>query len=97
MREILHRAEGGDSRAMLAVDIFCYRIKKYIGAYFAALGQVDAIVFTGGIGENAASIRNRCCQGLAGLGIIMDGQKKMRDLPGDSPKSRRMGVPSRFS
>jgi len=75
MREILHRAEGGDSRAMLAVDMFCYRIKKYIGAYFAALGRVDAVVFTGGIGENAASIRKRCCHGLAGLGIIMDDRK----------------------
>jgi acetate kinase len=75
MREILPLADGGDSRAMLAVEIFCYRIKKYIGAYFAALGRVDAIVFTGGIGENAASIRNRCCQGLEGLGIIMDGRK----------------------
>jgi len=75
MREILHLADGGDSRAMLAVDIFCYRIKKYIGAYFAVLGRVDAMVFTGGIGENAASIRKRCCQGLVGLGIIMDDQK----------------------
>jgi acetate kinase len=75
MREILHRAEGGDSRAMLAVDIFYYRSKKYIGAYFAVLGRVDAMVFTGGIGENAAPIRKRCCEGLAGLGIIMDDQK----------------------
>jgi acetate kinase len=75
MREILHLADRGDSRAMLAVDMFCYRIKKYIGAYFAVLGRVDAMVFTGGIGENAASIRKRCGHGLAGLGIIMDDRK----------------------
>jgi len=78
MREILQLAGGGDRRAVLAVDMFCYRIKKYIGAYLAALGQVDAIVFTGGIGENAASIRERCCHGLARLGIIMDDQKNAR-------------------
>lgn len=75
MREILRLAENGDSRAQLAVDMFCYRTKKYIGAYCAVLGQVDAVVFTGGIGENAAPIRKGSCDGLAGLGIILDDQK----------------------
>jgi len=72
MREILARMDGGDEKASLAVDIFTYRIKKYIGAYYAALGRVDAIVFTGGIGENAAEVRLRSCRGLERLGIVMD-------------------------
>jgi len=75
MREILGLASEGNSRAQLAIDMFCYRIKKYIGAYFTVLGRVDAIVFTGGIGENSAAIRKRCCQGLAGFGICLDDQK----------------------
>jgi acetate kinase len=72
MREILRLAESGDRQAQLAIDLYCYRIKKYIGAYFAVLGQVDALVFTGGIGENAALIRSRSCEDLAGLGIKID-------------------------
>jgi len=72
MREIGSLAAKGDQKAQLAMDIFCYRLKKYIGAYFAVLGRVDAIVFTGGIGENSALIRSATCQGLSGLGIVMD-------------------------
>ena len=75
MREIIRRAESGDRQAQLAIDLYCYRIKKYIGAYFAVLGHVDALVFTGGIGENAALIRQRSCEDLNGLGIILDEQK----------------------
>jgi len=75
MREILQMANGGEPQAQLALEIYCYRIKKYIGAYFAALGRVDAVVFTGGIGENAAPIRKRCCEGLEGLGITVDDGK----------------------
>jgi acetate kinase len=75
MREIQDRAKAGDERARLAVEIFCYRIKKYVGAYYAALGRVDAIVFTGGIGENSATIRSRVCSGLAHMGIIVDEEK----------------------
>ncbi len=72
MREIHHAAENGDSRARLAIDLFCYRIKKYIGAYFAVLGTVDALVFTGGIGENDAQLRHQICAGLEQLGIGLD-------------------------
>jgi acetate kinase len=72
MREIMELAEGGDDQAQLAIDMYCYRIKKYIGAYSAVLGRVDAVVFTGGIGENAATIRRQCCEGLEGLGIVID-------------------------
>lgn len=72
MREILAREEQGDERARLAVDLFCYRIKKYIGAYVAVLGRVDALVFTGGIGENAPVIRDRILEGLEHLGMGVD-------------------------
>ena len=58
MRDILQAIEGGNERAKLAYDIFKYRIKKYIGAYAAALGKVDAVIFTGGIGENVSDIKN---------------------------------------
>ena len=72
MREILERTAKGDERAELAIEMFCYRIKKYIGAYYAVLGRVDAVVFTGGIGENAGAIRQRACEGLEHIGITVD-------------------------
>jgi len=75
MREITRLAEESDPRAQLAMDIFCYRLKKYIGAYFAALGRVDAIVFTGGIGENSGLIRSASCEGLSTMGIVIDEKK----------------------
>jgi len=72
MREIQEQAEMGTERAKLALDMFCYRIKKYIGAYFAVIGMVDAIVFTGGIGENSTTVRSRVCSGLEHMGISLD-------------------------
>lgn len=75
MREIIRRVKKGDEHAQLAIDIYCYRIRKYVGAYSAVLGQVDALVFTGGIGENAALIRKVCCEDLDRLGIVIDIQK----------------------
>lgn len=72
MREIQRRAEAGDAQAQLAIEMFCYRIKKYIGSYYAVLGRVDAIIFTGGIGENSARIRKESCEGLNVLGIALD-------------------------
>jgi acetate kinase len=75
MREIAQLAEKGDAPARLAIEMYCYRIKKYIGAYYTVLGQVDALVFTAGIGENAADIRLRACAGLSGLGIEVDEDK----------------------
>lgn len=72
MRELLKRSEAGDSASELALNMYCYRIKKYIGAYVAVLGQVDAIIFTGGVGENATIIRQRCCHNLKVLGISID-------------------------
>jgi len=75
IREVLRMANSGESLAQLALEVYCYRIRKYIGAYFAVLGRIDAMVFTGGIGENAAPIRKQCCQGLEGLGINVDDRK----------------------
>ncbi len=75
MRTISEAAGQGDHQARLALTIFCYRLKKYIGAYMAALGGVDCIVFTGGIGENSVTVRQMSCQGLERLGIRLDEEK----------------------
>jgi acetate kinase len=72
MQRLLAMVDDGDPRAQRALDVFCYRAKKYIGAFMATLGQVDGIIFTGGIGENAAPIRARICEGLEPLGIEID-------------------------
>ena len=72
MREVLTRMDAGDARARLAFEVYCYRIRKYIGAYVAVLGGVDAIVFTAGIGENAPAVRAGACTGLQALGIHLD-------------------------
>jgi acetate kinase len=72
MREIQQRAGQGDEQAALAFEMFCYRVRKYIGAYCAVLGRLDAIVFTGGMGENSAAVRGAVCAGLQHLGITVD-------------------------
>jgi acetate kinase len=73
MRELLaEEAEHGDRRARLAVDLFCYRVKKYLGSYLAAMNGADAIVFAGGIGENSPDVRARICSELEWLGISLD-------------------------
>jgi acetate kinase len=73
MRELLEELrQNGDRRAALAIAIFCYRARKYIGAYLAAMGGADAIVFTGGIGENSPEIRSRVCEGLEWMGLHLD-------------------------
>jgi acetate kinase len=72
LREVEAKIREGCERAKLAFDMFCYRIKKYIGSYYAVLGRVDAIVFTGGIGENSASVRAQVCEGLSHFGITLD-------------------------
>ena len=70
MRELLaEESEENDRRAKLAIDIFCYRARKYIGAYLAAMNGADAVVFTGGIGENSPEVRARICEGLRWIGI----------------------------
>jgi acetate kinase len=71
-RDLIAAAAEGDDQAQLAIDVFCYRLKKYIGAYAAALGHVDGLIFTGGIGENAVLVREKTCEGLAEMGIEID-------------------------
>ena len=68
-------AEAGDEKAILAVEMECYRLKKYFGAYMAALGGAEAIVFTAGVGEHAPLIREKCLEGLEFLGIKLDKKK----------------------
>ena len=82
MRTISAAAEQGDHQAKLALTIFCYRLKKYIGAYMAVLGRVDCIVFTGGIGENSPLIRQLSCQGMEGLGLSLDEEKNSNKQEG---------------
>ncbi|PTN11820.1 acetate/propionate family kinase [Nitrosomonas aestuarii] len=78
MREVLRMADAGDNAAQLAIDMYCYRIKKYIGAYLAALGRIDGIIFTAGIGENAPRVRQLSCHGLEALGIVIDENRNVR-------------------
>jgi len=78
MRSVEQRAAAGDADAQLAIEIFAYRARKYIGAYAAAMGGLDAIVFTGGIGENSASMRRRICDGLEFMGVRLDDDRNTR-------------------
>lgn len=80
MRDLLEEAENGDRRCKEAVDVFCYRAKKYIGSYIASLNGVDAIIFTGGIGENAPQIRSQILAEMDNLGIKVD-EKLNSDIP----------------
>jgi len=82
MRTVHQAAEEGNERAALAIDIFAYRLKKYIGAYMAVLERTDCIVFTGGIGENAAFVRTAVLEGMNALGIQLD-EKKNEHERGD--------------
>jgi len=72
MREILDEMKNGDKKAQYAFDVFCYRVRKYIGSYAAALGGIDGVVFTGGIGEISPDVRKASCEGLEFLGISVD-------------------------
>jgi acetate kinase len=90
MRELIAEAEeSGDRRARLAIEIFCYRARKYIGAYLAAMNGADAVIFTGGIGENSAKIRRMICEELHWLGVELDAEKN------ESPTGEQGGIISR--
>jgi acetate kinase len=80
MLDLLGR-ESSDVRAAEAVDIFCYQARKWIGAYAAALGGLDTLVFAGGIGENSPVIRARICDGLGFLGVALDGRRNAASSP----------------
>jgi len=75
VREIVEAANEGNSNAKLALETYCYRLKKYIGAYAAALGGLDVLVFTAGVGENSADVRRLTCEKLEFLGIVLDEAK----------------------
>ncbi len=83
-RDVQAAAERGDVRARLALDIFVRRVRKYIGSYAAELGGLDAIVFTGGIGENSALVRERVCERLNFLGVDLDLERNRNAKPGET-------------
>jgi len=86
MRDLLATEKNGDARAGLAIEVFCYRVRKYIGSYLAVLGGADAVIFGGGIGEHASEIRARICDGMDWCGLVLDGERneKAAGLPAGS-------------
>ncbi|QPH99496.1 acetate kinase [Campylobacter concisus] len=82
MREVVAKMQN-DERAKLAFEMFCYRVKKYIGSYYAILGRVDALIFTGGIGENAPNTRQKICDELKHLGIHINHDLNFQDMRGE--------------
>jgi acetate kinase len=98
-RDIENAAAQGNERAKLALDVFYYRVRKYIGAYAAAMGGVDAIVFTAGLGENSAAARAEICKGLKFLGVKIDAEKnsvrgKQIDISAEGSKVRTLTIPT---
>jgi acetate kinase len=100
LREILEGMQEGDDRCRLAVQMVAYNIKKYVGSYVAALDGVDALCFTGGIGENASLIREIVCAGLDGMGLVLDPVKNnkrrsdARDIATNGSASRIFVIPT---
>jgi acetate kinase len=88
-RELVRLRNEGDPGAALAFDVYCHRLRKYVGAYYAVLGTVDAVVFTGGVGENSAAVRAESLAGLERLGIVVD-----RDLNDDTSSKARDVAPA---
>lgn len=82
MQTLLEAAERGDARALLAIEVFCHRVRRTAGAMASSLDEVDALVFTGGIGEHSAGTRARICQGLSHLGVVLDDAANQRGLDG---------------
>ena len=75
LREVWAMADAGDADAANALDTYAYRIRKYVGAYALALGALDAVVFTAGVGENDDRMRAKVLEGLEGLGIVLDAER----------------------
>ncbi len=99
MREILSEMKNGDRKAQYAFDVFCYRVRKYIGAYAAAMGGVHAVIFTGGIGENSHEVRKGCCENLAFLGLAVDdnanqSKEKEKDISTPESTTRALVIPT---
>jgi acetate kinase len=74
-RELQRMVDAGDAAARLAFDVYCYRIRKYVGSYTAVLGRVDAIVFTAGVGQHSPSVRAASLAGLETMGVEVDGPR----------------------
>jgi acetate kinase len=74
LRLVHARAKAGDEQASTALDVYVHRLKQYLGAYLAVLGTVDAVVFTAGVGEHDAVVRERVCHGMSALGIEIDSE-----------------------
>ena len=79
MREIEAEAERGNEQHRLALDVYCHRVRRYIGAYMAVLGKTDAIIFTGGIGENSPFVRQKTLSGMIAMGISIDSEKNEKN------------------
>ncbi|QKF66309.1 acetate kinase [Arcobacter venerupis] len=100
LREVLQGMQDGDDRCRLAVEMVAYNIKKYVGSYVAALDGIDALCFTGGIGENSSLIREIVCAGLDGMGLILDPTKNnkrrsvARDIATNSSSARIFVIPT---
>src|SRR5579863_348143 len=94
MRDLLAELDRGDARARQAVDVFCYRVTKYIGAYFAAMDGADAVIFAGGIGENSPPVRAQICASLGALGVRLDADKN-RQAAGVELEIGESGAPTR--
>lgn len=97
MREVIDAMKEGNKRSKYAFDIFNYRIKKYVGGYAAAMGGIDALVFTGGIGENSVDVRTAVCDGLEFLGLEIDPEKNARkeiDLSKDGSRAKVLRIPT---
>ena len=75
MREVLKAADEGHQRALLALKAYCYRVRKYIGAYVASMGGLDTVIFTGGVGQGSAVVRALALQGLECMGITLDDRR----------------------
>lgn len=95
LRDIQARADAGDPDAELALEVYAYRVRKYVGAYAAAMGALDGIVFTGGVGENAPRMRARICAGLGVLGVRLDPDlnARLRLEPGGAARIEAPGAP----
>ena len=100
MRDLITASQGGHERAKLAIDVFCYRVKKYVGAYLAALNGADALVFTGGIGENSALVRGQICEAMDWLGLVVDAGKneaavgREADISADGARTKVWVIPT---
>ncbi|MFQ6042419.1 MAG: acetate kinase, partial [Candidatus Poribacteria bacterium] len=99
VRDLFKASINGDKRSKLALKIFCYRVRKYIGAYAAAMGDLNAVIFTAGIGENECQIREDICEGLEFIGMELDAEKNKSDerekfINTDNSKVKILVVPT---